>query len=215
MTSIARWDREEWMWTIRNAIAVLAALVLASILSGAQVFRQAALGSGGFNAGEAVRLLGFAVALTLIWTSAWRAAAQILASDPVSRLLHEGLPPFATLLILPGVYGLIHPFLSEGAVTIVSWMFVLLLLATAVWLGLVLHDHAEALVLGAVAIKRRISDAAEGRAHACQKCSASNSPAARFCTSCGTSLAQLSGRLDRVTAAGDTDRASTEMRRSA
>jgi len=215
MTSIARWDREEWMWTIRNAIAVLAALVLASILSGAQVFRQAALGSGGFNAGEAVRLLGFAVALTLIWTSAWRAAAQILASDPVSRLLHEGLPAFATLLILPGVHGLIHPFLSEKAVTIVSWMFVLLLLATAVWLGVVLHDNAEALVLGAVAIKRRISGAAERRAHACQKCGASNSPAAKFCTSCGTLLAQPSGRYDRVTTAGDKDRSSTEMRRSA
>ena len=215
MTSIARWDREEWMWTIRNAIVVLAALVLASILSGAQVFREAALGSGGFNAGEAVRLLGFAIALTLIWTSAWRAAAQILASDPVSRLLREGLPAFATLLILPGVNGLIHPFLSEKAVTIVSWMFVMLLLATAVWLGVVLHDNAEALVLGAVAVKRRISEAAERRAHACQKCGGSNSAEAKFCTSCGMSLAQPSGRNDRVTIASDKDRSSTEMRRSA
>ncbi|HEV8532246.1 MAG TPA: zinc ribbon domain-containing protein [Methylomirabilota bacterium] len=215
MASIARWHGEEWMWTIRNAIAVLAALLLASILSGVQVFRQATLGSGGFNAGEAVSLLGFAVALTLIWTSAWRAAAQIRASDPVSRLLHEGLPAFATLLILPGVYGLIHPFLLERAVTIVSWMFVLLLLATAVWLGLVLHDNAEALVLGAVAIKRRISETAERRAHACPRCGGSNSPAAKFCTSCGTSLAQPSGRDDRVTIASDKDRSSTEMRRSA
>jgi ribosomal protein L40E len=203
------------MWTIRNAIAVLAALVLASILSGAQVFREAALGSGGFNAGEAVRLLGFAVALTLIWTSAWRAAAQISASDPVSRLLHEGLPPFATLLILPGVYGLIHPFLSERAVTIVSWIFVMLLVATAVWFGLTLDGNAEALVLGAVAVKRRISDAAERRAQACQKCGASNSLAARFCTSCGTSLAQPFGHNDRVAPASDKDRSSTEMRRSA
>ncbi len=215
MASMARWHREEWMWTIRNGVAVLAALVLASILSGAQVFRQAALGSGGFNAGEAVRVLGFAIALTLIWISAWGAAAQIPASDPVSRLLHQGLPSLATLLILPGVYGLIHPFLSEKAVTIVSWMFVLLLVATAVWLGLVLRDNAEALVLGAAAIKRRISEAAERRAHACQQCGASNSQAAKFCTSCGTSQAQPSSRNDRVMTAGDKDRSSTEMRRSA
>jgi len=65
-----------------------------------------------------------------------------------------------------------------------------------------------------VAVKRRISEAAERRAHACQRCGGSNSPAAKFCTSCGTSLAQPSGRTDRVTTAGNKDR-STEMRRSA
>jgi hypothetical protein len=215
MATIAGWHREEWMWTIRNGVAVLAAVVLAGILSGAQVFREAALGSGGFNAAEAVRLLGYGIALALIWISAWRAAAQIRAGDPVSRLLHEGLPPFATLLILPGVYGLIHPFLNERAVTVVSWILVLLLLVTAVWLGLVLYDNAEALVIGAAAIRRRLSDSAEGRTQACQKCGAANSTTAKFCTSCGTSLMQLAGRADRVTVGSDKERPPTEMKRSA
>ena len=215
MASIAGWHREEWMWTVRNGVAVLAAVVLAGILSGAQVFREATLGSGGFNAAEAVRLLGYGIALAVIWISAWRAAAQIRAGDPVSRLVHEGLPPFATLLILPGVYGLIHPFLSGRAVTVVSWTFVLLLLATAVWLGLVLYGNAEALVIGAAAIRRRISASAERRAQACQKCGAANSTAAKFCTSCGTSLVQPSGREDRVTVVSDKERSSAELKRSA
>jgi hypothetical protein len=215
MASIASWYREEWMWTVRNGVAVLAAVVLAGILSGAQVFREAALGSGGFNAADAVRILGYSIALAVIWISAWRAAAQIRGGDPVSRLLHEGLPPFATLLILPGVYGLIHPFLSERAVTAVSWMFVLLLLATAVWLGLVLYGNAEALVIGVAAIRRRISESAERRGHACQKCGASNSMGAKFCTSCGSSLAQPAGRDERVTTVSDKERSTTELRRSA
>jgi len=215
MAPIAGSDREEWMWTVRNGVAVLAAVVLASILSGAQVFREAALGSGGFNAAEAVRLLGYGIALAVIWISAWRAAAQIRASDPVSRLLHESLPPFATLLILPAVYGLIHPFLSGRAVTVVSWMFVLLLLATAVWLGLVLYGNAEALVIGAAAIRRRISASAERRAQPCQKCGAANSTAAKFCISCGTSLVQPSGREDRVAVVSDKERSSAELKRSA
>jgi len=203
------------MWTVRNGVAVLAAVVLASILSGAQVFREAALGSGGFNAAEAVRLLGYGIALAVIWISAWRAAAQIRAGDSVSRLLHEGLPPLATLLILPAVYGLIHPFLSGRAVTVVSWMFVLLLLATAVWLGLVLYGNAEAVVIGAAAIRRRISESAERRAQACQKCGAANTTAAKFCTSCGTSLVQPSGREDRVAVVSDKERSSAELKRSA
>ena len=91
MGSIARWHRDEWMWMVRNGIAVLAAVVLAGILSEARVFQEAALGSGGFNAAAAVRLLGYGIALALIWITAWRAAAQIAPRDAVSRLLHEGL----------------------------------------------------------------------------------------------------------------------------
>ncbi|MGH7486806.1 MAG: zinc ribbon domain-containing protein, partial [bacterium] len=215
MESVARGLWDEWMWMARNGVAVLAALVLAGILSQAQVFQEAVLGSNGFNAAAAVRLLGYGTALVLIWVTAWHAAAQIPPRDSVSRLLHEGLPPFATLLILPGVYGLIRPFLGEHAVTGVSWIFVLLLLATAVWLGRALHDNAEALVVGAAFIRRRVSESAERRGQMCQKCEAPNTTTAKFCTSCGTSLGQPANRDDRVTAVSGKERASTDLRRSA
>jgi ribosomal protein L40E len=215
MPPMARWNREEWMWTIRNLVAILAAVLLASILSNAQVFREASLGGSGFSASDAVRLLGYGTALTLIWMTAWRAATQIPATDAIARLLHESLPPFATLLVLPGAYGLIHPFLTDRAVTVVSWVFVLLLLATAVWLGLVLYANAEALVLGAAAIGRRLSEASERRAHACQKCGAPNSEGAKYCTSCGTSLTQSTGPGDRVPAVTEVKHPPTEVRRSA
>ncbi len=215
MESMARGHWDEWMWTARNGVAVLAALVLAGILSQAQVFQEAALGSNGFNAAAVVRLLGYGTALVLVWVTAWHAAAQIPPRDSVSRLLHEGLPPFATLLILPGVYGLIRPFLSERAVAGVSWIFVLLLLATAVWLGRALYDNAEALVVGAAAIRHRVSESAERRGQVCQSCEAPNNATAKFCTSCGTSLVQPASRDDRVTAVSGKERASTDLRRSA
>jgi hypothetical protein len=215
MVSITSGHRGEWMWTVRNGIAVLAAVILAGILSGARVFQEAPLGSAGFNAAAVVRLLGYGVALALIWITAWRAAAQIAPRDAVSRLLHEGLPPLAALLILPGVYGLIRPFLSDRAVTVVSWIFVILLLATAVWLGRALYDNAEALVTAAAAIRRRIAESAERGGRACPKCGTSNSMGAKFCTSCGTSLAQPAGRDDRVTVMSDKERSSSELKRSA
>jgi ribosomal protein L40E len=215
MESMARGHWDEWMWTARNGIAVLAALVLAGILSQARVFQEAALGSNGFNAAAVVRLLGYGTALVLIWMTASSAAAQIPPRDSVSRLLHEGLLPFATLLILPGVYGLIRPFLSEQAVTGVSWVFVLLLLATAVWLGRALYDNAEAVVIGGAAIRRRVSESAERRGQVCQRCEAPNTATAKFCTSCGTSLGQPESRDDRVAAVSEKQRASADLRRSA
>jgi hypothetical protein len=215
MESMARWHWDEWMWTARNGVAVLAALVLTGILGQMQVFQEAVLGSNGFNAAAVVRLLGYGIALALIWITAWRAAAQILPRDTVSRLLHEGLPPSATVLILPGVYGLVRPFLGDRAVTGVSWLFVLLLLATAVWLGRVLYDNAEALVIGAAAIRRRVSESAEPRGRACQNCEAPNSATAKFCASCGTSLGLPASRDDRVTAVSEKERSSTELSRSA
>ncbi len=215
MESMARGHWDEWTWTARNGVAVLAALMLAGILSQVRVFQEATLGSGGFNAAAVVRLLGYAVALALIWISAWRAAAQIPPRDTVSRLFHDGLLPSATLLILPGVYGLIRPFLSDRAAMGVSWMFVLLLLATAVWLGRVLYDNAEALVIGAAAIQRRVSASAERPTRACQNCQAPNSMTAKFCTSCGTSLGQPASRDARVTVVSEKERSSTELKRSA
>jgi uncharacterized paraquat-inducible protein A len=215
MESMARGHWDEWMWTARNGVAVLAALVLAGILSQARVFQEAVLGSDGFNAAAVVRLLGHGIALALIWMTAWRAAAQIPPRDTVSCLLHEGLAPFATLLILPGVYGLIRPFLSERAVTGVSWMFVLLLLATAVWLGRVLYANAEARVIGAGAIRRRVSESAERRTRACQNCEAPNSATAKFCTSCGKPLEQPASRDDKLTVVSENERSSTDLRRSA
>jgi zinc ribbon protein len=215
MAPIARWNREEWMWAIRNLVGILAAVLLASILSNAQVFREASLGESGFSASEAVRFLGYGTALILFWITARRAATQMPATGAVGRLLHDSLPPFATLLILPGAYGLIHPFLSDRAVIVVSWVFVLLLLVTAVWLGLVLYANAEALVLGATAIGRRLSEASERRGRACQKCGAPNSEEAKYCTGCGTSLTQSRGPGDRVPAVTEVKHPPTEVRRSA
>jgi hypothetical protein len=176
----ARWQWDEWMWTARNGVAVLAAVVLTGILSQVQVFQEAALGSEGFNAAAVVRLLGFGIALALIWMTAWRAAAQIPPRDAGSRLLREGLPPFTALLTLPGVYSLIRPFLGDRAVTAISWVFVLLLLATAAWLGSVLYHNADALVMGAAKIRHQISESGEHRELACEQCKALNSVTAKL-----------------------------------
>jgi hypothetical protein len=200
MEPMARWQWDEWMWTARNGVAVLAALVLTGILSQVQVFQEAALGSEGFNAAAVVRLLGYGIALALIWMTAWRAAVQIPPRDAGSRLLREGFPPFTALLTLPGVYSLIRPFLGDRAVTAISWVFVLLLLATAAWLGSVLYHNADALVIGAAKIKHQliigaakikhqigvakirhqISESGEHRELACQQCEALNSVTAKL-----------------------------------
>jgi len=180
MERMARWQWDEWMWTARNGVAVLAAVVLTGILSQVQVFQEAALGSEGFNAAAVVRLLGYGIALALIWMTAWCAAAQIPPRDAGSRLLREGISPFTALLTLPGVYSLIRPFLGDRAVTAISWVFVLLLLATAAWLGSVLYHNADALVMGAAKIRHQISESGEHRELACEQCKALNSVTAKL-----------------------------------
>jgi len=84
-----------------------------------------------------------------------------------------------------------------------------------VWLGRALYDNTEALVIGAAAIRRRLSESAEHRGQVCQNCQALNTATAKFCISCGTSLGQPASRDDRVAAVSEKQRASTDLRRSA
>jgi hypothetical protein len=193
----ARMSDREWMWAGRNLVAVLAAILLAAILSHAKVFRDASLGGNGFSAAEVVRLVGWGTALALIWISAWNAAAQLPASGPVLRLLRHALPPLATLVILPAVYGLLHPFLRDRAAIVFSWIFVLLLIPTAVWLGLVLHENADALLLVATKATRRISAKVRRSERTCQTCGKPVMAEAKFCGSCGAFLPQATRGEDR------------------
>ncbi len=166
----ARVSQWEWMWAARNLVAVVAAIFLAAILSHARVFRDASLGGNGLSASEVVHVVGWGTALALIWTSAWSAAAQLPESRPGPRLLHHALPPLATLVILPGYYNLLHPFFKDRAGIALSWIFVLLLIPTAVWLGLALYENAEALVLIATKVTRRISARARTLERTCRTC---------------------------------------------
>jgi hypothetical protein len=84
MESMGRGHWDEWMWTARNGVAVLAALLLAGILSQARVFQEAALGSNGLNAAAAVRFLGYGTALILIWVTAWHYSSDCPARFSVA-----------------------------------------------------------------------------------------------------------------------------------
>jgi hypothetical protein len=186
----ARESQWEWMWAARNLVAAVAAIFLAAILSHAQVFRDASLGSGGLSASEVIYVIGWGTALAVIWTSAWSAAAQLPESRPGPRLLHHALPRLATLVILPAYYSLLHPFLKDRAAIAFSWIFVLLLIPTAVWLGLALYENAEALVLGGTNVTRRISARVRTPERTCRTCGQAVAAEAKFCGSCGSELPQ-------------------------
>jgi len=96
----------------------------------------------------------------------------------------------ATLVILPAVYGLLHPFLRDRAAIVFSWIFVLLLIPTAVWLGLVLYENADALVAAATNGTRRISARVRRSERTCQTCGKPVMAEAKFCGSCGAFLPQ-------------------------
>jgi len=104
----------------------------------------------------------------------------------------------ATLVILPAVYGLLHPFLKDRAVIVFSRIFVLLLIPTAVWLGLVLYENADALVLAATNATCRISARARRSERTCQTCGKPVMAEAKFCGSCGAFLPQTTRSEDRT-----------------
>jgi hypothetical protein len=185
---MVNWTSRQWIDVARAVIAVLATLLLASVLSQLQIFREAWLGSTGLSASDAIRFLGHTLALVIVWTVAWRIAGQLPESRPMERLVHRALRPLAILTLLPTAYTLMHPMLSERMASVLSWLLVLPLVGAALWLGLVFYENADALVFTAVAQSRRIHETPNHGM--CQRCRSACPSAAKFCGHCGASLDQ-------------------------
>jgi hypothetical protein len=178
-----RWI-DRWAWLLRYAVACVVVLLLSAILARSRLFQATTIGARGLTAGEIVRFLGDATALTLVWLAAARAARSLPDDRSWRSLLHHTLVPVATLVVLGVGYGVplfvLHPFLGPAGMMAYNWLFVVALVGTAVWLVIAAYHNADALAAVATILACSLRREATG--------GTPPSPTAR-CPDCGTTLA--------------------------
>jgi hypothetical protein len=147
-----------WIWIGKFVIVIAAALVLGEVLGSLELFRSTTLGTPKVTAGSLVRFIAHAGALVLLWMLGQRLTQQIRALGGGMARLAEPMLALITLIVTACAYVVLikfsAPFLGHGIRTMLDWVFILGILAAAVWLVWALFQNFDA-VMGAIGKSRQ------------------------------------------------------------
>jgi len=139
-----------WIWIGKFVIVIAAALVLGEVLGSLELFRSATLGTPKVTAGSLVRFFAHGGALALMWLLGQRLAQQIHALGGGMARLADPVLALITLIVTASAYVVLikfsAPFLGEGLRTMLDWVFILGIIAAAVWLVWALFQNSEAVM---------------------------------------------------------------------
>lgn len=140
----------KWMWIGKFLIVIAAALVLGEVLGSLALFKSATLGTAKVTAGSLVQFIAHAGALVLTFMLGQRLTEQIRALGGGMARLADPVLALVTLIITVSAYVVLisfsAPFLGEGVRTMFDWVFILGILAAAVWLVWALFQNSEAVM---------------------------------------------------------------------
>ena len=129
---------ERWSWTIRYAIVIAAALILAAAFGEMALFKTTRFGKTGLTAARLVQFLGYGGALLVLWMLADRAARIMPGNDPRWNVLKSTLLPLTTLIVISAGQAvlllLVGPLMNKAWQQIYSWVSVSAIILSAAWL---------------------------------------------------------------------------------
>ena len=139
-----------WIWIGKFVIVIVAALVLGETLGSLELFRNTTLGTPKVTAGSLVRFFGHGGALVLLWMLGQQLTRQIRALSGGMARLADPVLALITLIVTASAYIVLinfsAAFLSDGVRTMLDWVFILGILAAAVWLVWALFHNSEAVM---------------------------------------------------------------------
>ena len=178
-----------WNWVGRFVAVIVLALVLGAAIGGMPLFAKTFLVSGKLNAAQVVRFLGYGTALVVFWILGQR-LTMALRQQQGSRwaVMQSLILPIVTLIVVSALYSVIllvlGPLLVGALQKIYDWVFILAIIACAIWLIMAVLGQADAL-----------TEALAGSAHGakqlavCASCGAGSDTGATHCGQCGKELA--------------------------
>jgi eukaryotic-like serine/threonine-protein kinase len=145
-----RTDQASWFWIGKYLVVIVAALVLGSTLAALEPFRSAEIGSAHIGAGALVRFIAHCGALSLLWALGFRHSRQLRGVSGPSRHLADTVLALITLIVVASAYGvLLHfiaPMLAADVKPFIDWLFIVGILAAALWLLWVLFTDSEKVI---------------------------------------------------------------------
>lgn len=129
---------ERWIWVIRYAVVIVAALILGAAFGEMALFKNTRFGKTGVNAAHLVQFLSFGGALTVLWLLARRAAELLPGHDPRWNVLKSTLLPLTTLIVISVGQAvlliLLGPLMSKAWHQVYNWISITAIILSAAWL---------------------------------------------------------------------------------
>jgi len=139
-----------WIWIGKYLVVIAAALVLGAVLGSLALFKGATLGSPKLTAGALVQFIAHGGALALLWLLGQRLSGQLRTASGGTARLADSVLALVTLLVAASAYLVLirfsQPFLGSDLKAAVDWLFILGILAAAVWLVWALFKDAESII---------------------------------------------------------------------
>ncbi len=138
-----------WNWVGRYVAVIVLALVLGAAIGGMPLFAKTFLVSGKLSAAQVVRFLGYGTALVVFWVLGQRLTVVLRQQEGRWKVLQSLILPVVTLVVVSALYSVIllvlGSLLGGTLQKIYDWMFILAIIACAIWLIMAVLGEADAL----------------------------------------------------------------------
>jgi eukaryotic-like serine/threonine-protein kinase len=180
-----------WNWVGRYVAVIVAALVLAAVIGEMPLFGKTFLVSGKLSAAQVVRFLGYGTALIVFWILGQRLTIFLRQQQGSRWSASQNLIlPIVTFIVVSALYSVIllvmRPLMDVTLQKIYDWMFILAIIACAIWLIMALLGQSDALTEALIGASRKRGS--PDQAAVCASCGASNDAGAIHCGKCGKEL---------------------------
>jgi len=143
--------KESWFWIGKYLVVIVAALVLGSVLAGIEPFRSTTIGAARIGTGTLVQFIAHSGALALLWSLGRRHSAQLQRAGGSSAAFARMVLALVTLIVTASFYAVLAhftgPLITPEFKSALDWIFILGILAAALWLLWVLFKDSEAIIV--------------------------------------------------------------------
>jgi hypothetical protein len=174
-------------WVGRYIAVIAIALILSAAIGSMDLFAKTGVFGNKLSAAELVRFLGYSAALAAFWMLGQRTTIALQQRTGRWSFLQHLILPIVSLIVISMAYSVallvLRPFLDVSMYDIYKWVFILAILACAIWLVMAVLGQSGSLTEAFTSAAQRLG--AAGKTKLCPACGASNEAGAKFCKQCG------------------------------
>jgi hypothetical protein len=184
-----------WVWMVQYGITILLLLLLGSTAANIPLFKDTALIETKLDASQLVEFLGYGGALAMAWLMSRKAAVLLDRDRSGFAFLRPLVVPLTALLVVSASHKialvLMSPFFSKADRLAYNWTFVVLILASTLWVILAWFFKSAPMLESLEAAGREKQSIGVDPSPTCPHCRTTLPNGMKYCGQCGIAVSSV------------------------